>query len=38
LIDDYIKNITEWESKGGIGVHHTNVAITIGKLKRLGFK
>ena len=38
LIDDYIKNIKEWESKGGIGVHHTNVSKSIGQLKRLGFK
>lgn len=38
LIDDYIKNITEWEAKGGIGVHHTNVSKTISELKRLGFK
>ena len=38
LIDDYIKNIKEWEAKGGIGIHHTNVGKTIGELKRLGFK
>ena len=38
LIDDYIKNINEWEAKGGIGVHHTNVSKTIAELKRLGFK
>ena len=38
LIDDYIKNINEWENKGGIGVHHTNVSKTIGELNRLGFK
>ncbi len=38
LIDDYIKNINEWEAKGGIGVHHTNVGKTIGELKKLGFK
>jgi len=38
LIDDYKKNIIEWEAKGGIGVHHTNVSKTIGELKRLGFK
>ena len=24
LIDDYIKNIKEWESAGGIGIHHTS--------------
>jgi len=38
LIDDYIKNINEWESKGGIGIHHTNVSKTISDLKRLGYK
>jgi hypothetical protein len=38
LIDDYIKNINEWEAKGGIGIHHTNVSKTITELKRLGFK
>ena len=38
LIDDYIKNINEWEAKGGIGIHHTNVSKSIAELKRLGFK
>ena len=38
LIDDYIKNINEWEAKGGIGIHHTAVPTTINELKRLGFK
>ena len=38
LIDDYKKNIVEWESKGGIGVHHTEVGKTVTKLKSLGFK
>ena len=38
LIDDYIKNIKEWEAKGGIGIHHTAVTKTLGELKRLGFK
>ena len=38
LVDDYIKNIKEWEAKGGIGVHHTDVSKTISILKRLGFK
>ena len=38
LIDDYIKNIKEWESKGGIGVHHTSVGKSVGELNRLGFK
>ena len=38
LIDDYIKNIKEWEAKGGIAVHHTDVSKTISILKGLGFK
>ena len=38
LIDDYVKNIREWENKGGIGIHHTDVGKTINELKRLGFK
>ena len=38
LIDDYIKNIKEWEAKGGIGVHHTSVPKSLNELKRLGFK
>ena len=38
LIDDYIKNIKEWEAAGGIGVHHKDVSQTISILKGLGFK
>ena len=39
LIDDYDKNIQEWETAGGIGILHTgNVGQTISELKRLGFK
>ena len=38
LIDDYDKNIKEWEAAGGIGILHTNVGKTINKLKGLGFK
>ena len=38
LIDDYQKNITEWESMGGIGVHHTEIGKTIAELKRVGYK
>lgn len=37
LIDDYIKNIREFESAGGIGIHHTSVQNTINTLKKLGF-
>lgn len=38
LIDDYMKNIKEWNAKGGIGIHHTNTGKTIAQLKKLGFK
>ena len=35
LIDDYIKNIKEWEAAGGTGVVHKNVNSTIKQLKGL---
>ena len=38
LIDDFIKNIKEWENAGGIGIHHTNTGKTLAQLKKLGFK
>ena len=38
LIDDYIKNVNEWKAVGGIGIHHTSPTVTMGELKRLGFK
>ena len=38
LIDDYIKNIKEWEAKGGIGIHHLSPTQTIAQLKRYGFR
>lgn len=38
LIDDYIKNIAEWESQGGIGIRHVTTAKTIQELKKLGYK
>ena len=38
LIDDYEKNIKEWESAGGQGILHTNTNKTIQELKKLGFK
>lgn len=37
LIDDYEKNIREFVSAGGTGIHHTNTSKTIAQLKRLGF-
>ena len=37
LIDDYLKNIKEWESAGGIGIHHKSPTTTISRLKRNGF-
>ena len=38
LIDDYIKNIREWESAGGIGITHSSARKTISELKKQGFK
>ena len=38
LIDDYIKNIKEFNAKGGIGIHHTDTGKTLRELKNLGFK
>jgi len=38
LIDDYLKNIKEWEAAGGIGIHHTSPSNTISQLKRYGFR
>ena len=38
LIDDYEKNIKEWENKGGVGIHHTDVSKTLKELTNLGFK
>lgn len=37
LIDDYEKNIKEWESAGGIGVRHINSMNTISQLRKLGY-
>ena len=38
LIDDHIKNITHFRSKGGIGIHHTSARNTIKELRKLGYK
>ena len=38
LIDDHLKNIKEWESKGGIGIHHLSVSTSLNELKKLGYK
>ncbi len=35
LIDDYRKNITEWEEAGGIGILHTNVDETIERVEKI---
>jgi hypothetical protein len=37
LIDDYKKNIQEWNAAGGIGIIHTSAINTIARLKNLGF-
>lgn len=36
LIDDYIKNINEWTSKGGIGILHDNWNKTYIELVKMG--
>ena len=36
LIDDRIKNIEDWESAGGIGIHHISTKNTIEQLQKLG--
>lgn len=38
LIDDYQKNIDEWEAAGGIGITHFRTEVTIQQLKKIGFK
>ena len=37
LIDDYIKNIEDWEAAGGIGIHHSTYEDSIVQLENLGF-
>lgn len=37
LIDDHLKNIEEWVSRGGIGIRHINTMRTISELRKLGF-
>ncbi|MDE0308269.1 MAG: hypothetical protein OXI60_00350 [Acidiferrobacterales bacterium] len=38
LIDDYHKNITEWNDAGGIGILHTDSAKTLDQLAAAGFE
>ena len=38
LIDDYIKNVREFTSAGGIGIHHTSTTKTLSELKKLGIE
>ena len=38
LIDDFPQNIKEWDAAGGIGILHTSAALSISRLKELGFK
>ena len=38
LIDDHSKNIAQFQSAGGIGVHHTSAANSIKQLKKIGYK
>ena len=36
LIDDYVRNIAEFNAKGGIGIRHKTASQTISELKKLG--
>ena len=38
LIDDYDKNIKEWEAHGGIGIQHITAEQTVAKLSKYGIK
>ena len=38
LIDDYDKNIEEWESHGGIGIQHKTAEQTVATLARYGIQ
>lgn len=33
LIDDYARNVSQWDSKGGIAIHHITTSNTLKKLK-----
>lgn len=37
LVDDFDKNIAEFQAAGGIGIFHVSAKVTILKLKALGF-
>jgi hypothetical protein len=37
LIDDYIKNIKEFDNADGIGIHHVSARVSLLKLRELGF-
>ena len=37
IIDDYEKNVRDFNMSGRIGIHHTSTSKTIQQLKRLGF-
>jgi hypothetical protein len=36
LIDDLKSNISDWNSSGGIGIHHKKTSTTLAQLKELG--
>ncbi len=37
LIDDFERNIQEWQSVGGTAIHHISVTDTLNQLKKLGY-
>jgi hypothetical protein len=35
LIDDKLRNITQWRDRGGIGIHHTSAEQTLKELQEI---
>jgi len=38
LIDDHLKNVSEWQRAGGVAIHHTSLEKTLQKLHEMGFE
>ena len=38
LIDDHLKNVSEWQLAGGVAIHHTSLEKTLRKLQEMGFE
>ena len=37
LIDDHLKNVSEWQREGGVAIHHKSAKETIQKMVTMGF-